>query len=1415
MVKRWYKNRIGYVHLSYEDIYDFDSFVTKVLETLKEKQEYSLLLKINYNKDKYGMVGDQIAFSYEDDEDLDSFENVYRVFQERIGITLENYDVYSIDSFQLLYVLVEDFPELKIKNINKIGFNKEFNKIKDTKDRFNFIPLTTDMAYFGKLIISESSLYLTKINKHRKILGQDLLIMNENDRMYLYKDFIIINKTDIENTNTIYRGVYDCKSGYLIQELVDSLLEDNKFNRQIGNTILTIRGENVIRTESKKVLSPIKFTRTSLKDESNPFIGSWDIEAFDDVDGYAKVYALGFATLEKGSKMYYLDNDNTSEKLVIECLNDMLVNEYNGYIFYTHNFGKYDSIFLMKILKEENIRLGYEHYKTNDISRDGKILKLTIKTKRNLSDRKPSATTVRKDPGYNTITIIDSLNLLNQSLSKLGRSFDVPVTKGYFPYSFVKRETLHYVGNTPDYKYWDNVSSENKLSLEDYNKLFQSNWNLKNECLSYLDRDLMSLVMIMSKFSAYINRKYHLQVTDSLTISRLALNIFLKDYLKDSKLPIINKGMFNDIKQAYYGGVTEVYKPYGTNLIQNDVNSLYPYAALNDMPGIDCTYIDNLGNTSNLDNLFGYFYCEIKTGDGYLGLLPVHHKEGMIMPNGTWKGWYFSEELKFAVENGYSVDVIKGYNFNRVSNVFTNYVTDLYNIKCSTLDKVERDIVKRLLNHLLGRFGLNIVKPTTKCVNGEELSLIFSTNKVIGKPEIITEDDFRVTYIDQIDKDICEDHGIDYIKAQRVSAKTDMEKVNQFRDVSLTTAAAVTAYARIYMSKVKLGVLNKGGNVYYTDTDSIVTDIPLDADLVGNELGKFKVEYKIKEGYYISNKTYGVSLLDKIMGDNGKETSYVMKSKAILKGTLDFDSFKAMYKGSDIKATKRTALRDFYKGSVVLKDDQITLKHDSYTKRSKVFKRGMWIDTKPLVLEKSPVEKKYFNPKLVRYGHIKTMFMDFLYKLCVFTLIVLFTILGMEYSLDLYINDKNISDTNYTLGLDDIIEAKYNDDYMEEPVYIEYYNYKENKSWWKSFLDLFINKRSSIDRGIEHPNELLVRSDVSSYNNENLVNSSTERPQVLKSVLIHHIESLTDEIRSIKEGYSMSEFKNLVANKTLNDALLLCDKALRGSPIFGSDSPLIHPTSPNIQRSTGFESSPSLHLYTSFENSPIANRDSPILSRITSPFLNKDSPRIGSNSPFIGKNSIVFNKDSPFLDKKNMFVESSNTFTNKEELGKMDDTLTTKGLFIDTSSNIRDSVSTCTYVNTSARNSLITCGCGSPNSCNCSIYDGYIDMYSNFNTEHNQAVYPRKYPIRSEESSSLVRRYGNIWSERFNVESPSTIKRYGWVTPAGNSVLEEHSPLAKRHGHVFSDTFTLKKDYHLITEYNNEYKILSPYSDVE
>ena len=169
-----------------------------------------------------------------------------------------------------------------------------------------------------------------------------------------------------------------------------------------------------------------------------------------------------------------------------------------------------------------------------------------------------------------------------------------------------------------------------------------------------------------------------------------------------------------------------------------------------------------------------------------------------------------------------------------------------------------------------------------------------------------------------------------------------MEYYNEFKDVSLTTAAAITSYARIYMSKIKLDILSKGGSIYYTDTDSIVTDIPLDSNLVGDKLGQFKLEGEIIDAYFITSKTYCLHL--KI---NNKD-KYVIKVKGGSSGSLNKSDFIKMYVGSSVEALKRNTITYKEEGYVLIGNKKIKLNFDSYVKREKVYSDGKWVDTLPL-----------------------------------------------------------------------------------------------------------------------------------------------------------------------------------------------------------------------------------------------------------------------------------------------------------------------------------------------------------------------------------------------------------------------------------------------------------------------------------
>ena len=144
----------------------------------------------------------------------------------------------------------------------------------------------------------------------------------------------------------------------------------------------------------------------------------------------------------------------------------------------------------------------------------------------------------------------------------------------------------------------------------------------------------------MNEFSRLLYIHFNIQLTEALTITRLALNIFKKNYYKNKAIPSINKiYLFNFIKESYFGGITEVYKPYGKDLIYIDVNSLYPYVALNPMPGTECEFIHSFEKKGlEIENLFGFFYAKIKTNNNYIGLLPIHLDNHLICPNGEFEG---------------------------------------------------------------------------------------------------------------------------------------------------------------------------------------------------------------------------------------------------------------------------------------------------------------------------------------------------------------------------------------------------------------------------------------------------------------------------------------------------------------------------------------------------------------------------------------------------------------------------------------------------------------------------------------------------------------------------------------------------------------------------------------------------------
>ena len=46
--------------------------------------------------------------------------------------------------------------------------------------------------------------------------------------------------------------------------------------------------------------------------------------------------------------MYYLDDSESSEALILRLFDNLFVQDINGYTFYAHNLGRFDSVLLIR-----------------------------------------------------------------------------------------------------------------------------------------------------------------------------------------------------------------------------------------------------------------------------------------------------------------------------------------------------------------------------------------------------------------------------------------------------------------------------------------------------------------------------------------------------------------------------------------------------------------------------------------------------------------------------------------------------------------------------------------------------------------------------------------------------------------------------------------------------------------------------------------------------------------------------------------------------------------------------------------------------------------------------------------------------------------------------------------------------------
>ena len=620
-------------------------------------------------------------------------------------------------------------------------------------------------------------------------------------------------------------------------------------------------------------------------------------------------------SLDDGRKRYssVFENINTwQDELCTFLKENLLKRKYDYYKVYIHNASYFDYIFMIDTLtKLGDVKI---------LPRDNKILKITLKyTPNNNSSRKC------------TLIFYDSMLILQTALRDLPKGFNMDIVKGYFPFGFMNYKEVDFNYRGPVPKIEDFLG---KISPTEYIKYCENHknkeWVFKDELIKYCELDTIVLYKILEKFNDEIYSMFKIDFTKYPTLPALSFAIYRSKYMPKDTIPKIIGTHHYTLKQSYYGGITEAYKPYGRSIKSYDVNSLYP-SVMHDyeMPvGIPYRFIGDITLMDKNIPRFGSFRARIKTPlDIKCPPLPVKFKtrEGKrtIFPVGEWEGWYVSEELKNKIKYGYEVEILEGYLFDK-KNIFSDFIKDLYKIK-STYDSTnpKYQIAKLLMNSLYGRFGLNPEERETVIVSSDESDLIIANKK-------------QVTIIPLLSGSVI------------ISYDKDSEDV-KIDNISVSISSFISAYSRNVMTHY---LMKYADNLYAIDTDGIKIFGKLsDTEIDNKKLGKMKYEYEFYEGVFPAPKIYG-GILTKPYKKYAKE---LVKVKG-LKNPLEYLELKALLKKDTvIKKEQDKWIRKISESTILVRKELYTLTIKESKRKIIYDEYGWYQDTTPFILKDNKI----------------------------------------------------------------------------------------------------------------------------------------------------------------------------------------------------------------------------------------------------------------------------------------------------------------------------------------------------------------------------------------------------------------------------------------------------------------------------
>lgn len=446
-------------------------------------------------------------------------------------------------------------------------------------------------------------------------------------------------------------------------------------------------------------------------------------------------------------------------------------------------------------------------------------------------------------------TLHDSFKLLPMSLSKLSKEFDL---------QHGKLDLWEEVQKVYPNQYTDIVDFLDRCDVED------------TVYLKYLGYDVISLYEVIEKLCEVSGITFE-DLTKCMTTASMSKRIFKNGFnglifqtdgidKTDFQMLTKNKWWSSDkeiknnhsltqkisykdieekIRASYCGGRTEVFIPHlkadENNIVgfHMDFNSLYPSKMIDNLFPISAP--EFYDDAEEIDFKFrvwkrhkhglGFIKAKVYIPDCDIPPLPI--KAGkLIFPTGYVIGTWTFHELYHAMEK-YNVKVIEYLEmiyFAETFKIFKNLINTLSKIK----EQAKKDGNSAL--YTLSKLLMNTAYGWTALIR-ERSALAPIEKKEQYQDKIISID---------------EELGFIEVETEVIS-----------ETVQVQVASYVTSYARLALLEAFEKLQEMGAKIYYCDTDSIVSDKKLPAEMLHpSKLGLLDVEGEVYEGIFIQPKVY-------------------------------------------------------------------------------------------------------------------------------------------------------------------------------------------------------------------------------------------------------------------------------------------------------------------------------------------------------------------------------------------------------------------------------------------------------------------------------------------------------------------------------------------------------------------------------